>query len=212
MLGPAACNMLLFDRGNGVCTAGILGYTAGEGVLRELNGVGPEGRGLAGGDELVGSGHGVMDDRCKLNEQVIGELVHLGPIRDIGPEDELLVLVCLAVAVIDAIIVNILIEMIGLALILVIDIGRSSDYAAVSCGRRDAESIHKANACKLTVTGLAAVAIREITGRMAEGEAVIGRGIACAEAGTAEAGLNDSACFEQIRDRAYLCQLKIYGN
>ena len=153
-----------------------------------------------------------MDDRCKLDEQIIGELVHLGPIRDIGPKDELLILVSLAIAVIDAIIINILIEMIGLALILVIDIGRSSDYAAVSCGRCDAESIHKANACELTVTGLAAIAIREITGRMAEGETVIGRGIACAEAGTAEAGLDDSACFKQIRDRADLCQLEIYGN
>ena len=47
---------------------------------------------------------------------------------------------------------------------------------------------------------------------MANGEAVVGRGIACAEARAAEAGLDDCSCFHKVGYCAYPVELQAYGH
>ena len=74
---------------------------------------------------------------------------------------------------------------------------------------RDRAGIHQCNRGNLSFLNLRALAIREITGGMANGECIVCRCVARAEARSAECGLDDRSGADQIREHAILRELHI---
>ncbi len=97
-------------------------------------------------------------------------------------------------------------------LIVPIDIGRGGDGAVVPCGGGDGAGVHERNGRDLTLAGLGALAVGEVPGGVAERETVVGGNVACAEARTAEALLDDSAAPQKLFGHADPRELKAGGN
>ena len=72
------------------------------------------------------------------------------------------------------------------------------DASAVGGGSGNGACIHQAHGGKLPLAGLGAFPVGEIAGGVPQGQAVIGGHVACAEAGAAEAGLDNGAGFQQL--------------
>ena len=70
-------------------------------------------------------------------------------------------------------------------------------------------SVHQDYACQLPVSGLRALAVREVARRVADGKGIVCRNVARAEAGAAEAGLEERACLQQLLLHAVSDQLKV---
>ena len=152
-----------------------------------------------------------MDDGGKLHEQILTQRVHFGPVGDVRTHDKLDRGVGLAEAVVHTVGVDRLVKVVVVVDGGVVHVRRGGDAAAV-CRRGGGARIHQAHARKLPLAGLGALAVREVARRVAQGQAVVGGHIARAEAGTAEARLDDRAGLEQLRRRADAHQLERHGH
>ncbi len=74
--------------------------------------------------------------------------------------------------------------------------------AVIGSRRCDAPGIHERHCSHLALARFGTFAVREIAGRVADGQAVIVRRITGAEAGSAERGLDDGACRHEIGQHA----------
>ena len=158
--------------------AHIFRATAAQRELTELERVGTIAGGLARRDELVGGGHRVVDDGGEFHEHVLLHRIHRGPVLDVRAVAELLGEVGLAVAVVDAALVDAVVEGVRLVGVFVLD--------------------DQGNEGNLSLARLGTFAVREVTGGVADGEAVVGGHVAGAEAGTAEGGLDHHAGLEEF--------------
>ena len=95
-----------------------------------------------------------MNNRRKLYEQIIRELILTRPIGNVGTEYELCALISLAEAVINPLFVCRAIIFVLGGGVIVINVGRRGDISAVCGGCGDASRIHKSNARELSLTGL----------------------------------------------------------
>ena len=160
------------------CPANISRIFSGEGELCQAQRVGTIGRSLSGGNQLIGGRYRIVD---------------------------LLIRVCYAVAVEDAVRIDIAVKMIGRSGVFHIQIGSCCQITFVCCCCRDGTGIHKSHGSNLTILKLTSLTVREISGRVTNAEGIVGRCVACAEAGTAEGRLHDSASLHK------LCQSAVSG-
>src|SRR5699024_8859614 len=99
------------------------GVFTAQGELRQTQGIGAEGAGLAAGNQLVGGGHRVGDVAGDFQQQVLGQGLNLRPVLDVGAKAENLVEVALAVTGINAAAVTGIVELIGRDVGGVVDVG-----------------------------------------------------------------------------------------
>ncbi len=78
----------LFQGLKGLGPVHIGGVFAGQGVLRQFERIGAQGRGFARRNQLVRGGYGVGDHTGHLKQQMPGQGAHFRPVRDIGAEDQ----------------------------------------------------------------------------------------------------------------------------
>ena len=81
--------------------------------------------------------------------------------------------------------------------------------ALVRRRRRYGTGIHQRHGGNLSALQLGAFPVREIPGGMADGQCIVGRRVACSEAGPAERRLNDRSRADQIRHRAVFHKLHV---
>ena len=86
-------------------------------------------------------------------------------------------------------------------------LGCRSDCAAVESGGGNGTRVHQCDIGDLTVSGLGAFPVGEVSGGMADGESTVGRDIACAEAWAAESAADRSAGGNQLFQSAGTEQL-----
>ena len=149
-----------------------------------------------------------MDHRCQLHQQILAQLVHLGPVGDVGAHLQLHRGVRLAEAVVYAVFIYRVIEVILMVYGGVVQVRGRSDAAAVCGGGGNGPGIHQAHAGKLPLSGLAALPVGEVPGGVAKRQAVVGGYISRTEAGAAEAGLDNGPGLQQVRRGAQLHQLQ----
>ena len=178
--------------------AHIFRATAAQRELTELERVGTIAGGLARRDELVGGGHRVVDDGGEFQEHVLLHRIHRGPVLDVRAVAELLGEVGLAVAVVDAALVDAVVEGVRLVGVFVLDVRRGGEHAAVRRGGGDGAGVHQGNEGDLSLARLGTFTVREVAGGVADGEAVVGGHVAGAEARAAEGGLDDHAGLEEF--------------
>ncbi len=142
-----------------LAAAHVLGYAAGEGELAELERVGTIAGGFAGGDELVGGGHGVVDDGGQFEQHVLLHGVHLGPVLDVGAVAELGVELLVLVAVVYAALVDLGVKLVGLVAVGVVDVGSGGDDSPVGGGGGDGAGVHEGDEAELALAGLGAFAV-----------------------------------------------------
>ena len=82
----------------------------------------------------------------------------------------------------------------------------------VSCGCGNRARIHQDDPGQLAVSGLRALAVREVSRRVADGKGIVGRNVARAEAGAAEAGLKQRASLQKLLLHAVSDELKVHGD
>ena len=90
--------------------------------------------------------------------------------------------------------------MIGRILIFYIHRGSRCQESFICCGCRNGTCIHQCYGCDLSALQLASFTVREVSGRVSDGECIIGRCISCAETWSTECGLHDRSCFHQCRN------------
>ena len=89
-------------------------------------------------------------------------------------------------------------------------LGRGQDAAVGGrCG--DGPRVHQSDRGHLAVAGLGTFAVREVPGGVTDGEAVVGRGIARAEAGAAERGTDDGTGGHEVGDGAVPGEFDVDG-
>ena len=156
-----------------------------------------------------------MDDGTQLDQQVFLQSGHLGPVLDVGTVAQLGGGIGLTEALIAALGVNraviSVLQILGRGRF-VLEIGSSSQHAAVGSGGSDGTGIHQSHGRDLTVAGLGAFAVGEVTGGVTDGQCVVGRGITGTEAGAAESGLHDCASLHQGGGGAVLGDGQIDGS
>ena len=94
----------------------------------------------------------------------------------------------------------------------IVHIGGGGDASAVGGSGGDGAGVHQAHGGELTLAGLGALAVGEVAGGVPQAQAVVGGHIACAEAGAAEAGLDNRAGGQQIGRHAVAGQLQRHGH
>ncbi len=151
-----------------------------------------------------------MDHGGQLHQQVLGEIVHLGPVGDVGAHDQLHAGIGLAEAVVQAVVIHFLVEVILVVNGGIVHVGGGGDASAVGGGGGDGAGVHQAHGGKLALTGLGALAVGEVAGGVPQGQAVVGGHIPGAKAGAAEAGLDDGAGGKQLGGGADLRQVQRY--
>ena len=178
--------------------ANVLRHAARKGKFAEFQRVGTIGRGLARGNQLVGGGHGVVDDGGQFEEHIFLHRVHLGPVLDVRTVLQRLVEVFVAETVIDATLVDLRIEVVGHVAVGVIDVGSGSDDTTVGSRSGNRTGIHQRHERELTLTGLRTFAVGEVTGGVANRQAVVGGHVAGTEARATEGRLDNHASLEQF--------------
>ena len=194
---------------HGLCVADICRVLAGERELRQTQRVGAVGRGFAGRNQLVGRRHRVGDVGNHLHQQIVRERGLFRPILDVRPHAQLVLRLGLTITVVNALLIHAAIEEILRMGVGHIQIRCGGQAAAVDRRRGDGTCIHERHAGHLPLAGLAALAVREVSGRVADGELAVGRGVAGTEARAAEALADDRACGSDVGQRAVLHQLDI---
>ena len=113
-------------------------------------------------------------------------------------------------AVVDALVVDTLLKVVvGHGVLHIGQLAGGGQVAAVGRGGRNGAGVHQGDGADLALAGLGALAVREVAGRVADGEFAVGRGVACAEAGAAEALAEDAAGGDNVRHSAVFDQLQI---
>ena len=113
-------------------------------------------------------------------------------------------------AVVDALVVDTLLKVVvGHGVLHVGQLAGGGQVAAVGRGGRNGAGVHQGDGADLALAGLGALAVREVAGRVADGELTVGRGVARAEAGAAEALAEDAAGGDNVRHSAVFDQFQI---
>ena len=125
---------------------------------------------------------------------------HLRPVFDVRAADQFGIRVTLAEALIDAMLVRscVIVEL-G-AFVVITQLICCGDASAVGSGRGNAARIHQCNAGNLTIAGFGTLTVGEVARGVADGQTAVCRGIACAEAGTAECGTDGGTCVDELFD------------
>ena len=176
------------------------GTRRGKGKLAEADGVGAVRRGLAGGDQLIGGGDGVADHGAELYQEIVLQLRHLGPVLDVGAVAQLGSGVGLSEALVAALFIDgpvVVVDHLLRGGLVVVDIGGRGEDAAVAGRGGDGPGVHQGHRGDLAIGGLAALAVGEVPGGVADRQGVIGRGVAGAKARAAEGWLHDAAGLHQ---------------
>ncbi len=139
-----------------------------------------------------------MDDGGQFEEHIFLHRIHRGPVLDVRTILQRLLEVFLAEAVVDAALVDLCIEVVGVVCVVVIDIGCSGDDTTVGSRGSNRTGIHQRHERELTLTGLRTFAVGEVTGGVTNRQAVVGGHVAGTEARTAECGLDDNTSLEQF--------------
>ena len=207
--GGAGC----LQRLRGLGPRHIVRVTAGQGKLRQLQGVGAVGGCLAGGDQLVGGSDLVPQDGGHLHEKIVGQGGDSGPLGNIGAVFQGCVRLRPAEAEVDPAVVHRTIEpALHRRGRRVVHVGGGGEDAVVPRRGGDGAGIHEDHAGKLTVGGLGALPVGEVAGGVADGQPIVGGYIPRAEAGAAEAGLEQCAGGQQGLLDAVFHQLQIDGD
>ena len=182
--------------------AHVLGVASGEGKLSQAQGVRPEGGGLTGRDQFIRRCDFVQDPGADLEQDVFRQRLQIRPGLDVGAVEQLDGGIGLAEALVDAGPVDRVVVIVGRDLSPAVKFRRRGQDAAV-CGRRgDRARVHERRGCHLAVARLGALAVGEVPGGVADGEAVVHGRISRAEAGAAEGRLDDSASRHEVSDIA----------
>ena len=113
-------------------------------------------------------------------------------------------------AVVDALVVDTLLKVVVRHGVLHVgQLTGGGQVAAVGRGGRNGAGVHQGDGADLALAGLGALAVREVAGRVADGELAVGRGVARAEAGAAETLAEDAAGGDNVRHSAVFDQLQI---
>ena len=191
----------------------VFGVSAGQGKRRKLQRIRAIRRCFARGDQLVRRGHGVAQDGGHLHEKVFRERRNLRPFGNVGAELQLVLRLGLSNTKVDALLVNVRVKCARNRLGCVVrNVSSGGEHAVVPCGRCNRARVHQDNAGQLTVSGLRALAVREVARRVADGEGVVGRNVARAEAGAAEAGLKQRTSLQKLLLHAVSDELEIHGD
>ena len=193
--------------------AHVLRLPAGEGELRQPQGVGAVRGGLAGGDQFVGGGHRVPQHRRQLHQQIVRQRPHLRPVGDVGSQNQVRVrLRARLPSVVDPLFVDPRVKMVGTPDRRIVDLRGGGDSSAVSGCGGDGPGVHQTHGGKLALTGLGALPVGKVPGGVPEAQAVVGGHVSRAEAGTAEAGLDDRAALQQVCRGPHFGQLQADGD
>ncbi len=117
----------------------------------------------------------------------------------------------MAIAIIDAALIDALVEVIGLVCVGVVNIGSSSDNTAVGCGGSNRACIHQSHERDLTLAGLRTLAVGEVAGGVANTQTIVCGNVAGAEARAAECGLDNATGLKQLFGDARACGGHIDG-
>ena len=131
MGGNVTCAALGFLGCHVLGTGHILRHPTAQGKFRQTQRVGAVGGGLAGGNQLIGGGHVIVDDGSQLHQQILRQIVHLGPVGDVGTHYQLCAGISLAEAVIQPVVVHGFVKMILPAHRRIFYISGGGDAAAV---------------------------------------------------------------------------------
>ena len=201
------------QRLRGLGTGHIVRVAAGQGKLRQLHGVGAVGGRLAGGDQLVGGGHLVPQDGGHLHEKIIGQGGDGGPLGNIGAVFQGRIRLRLAKAEVDPAVVHRTVEpALHRRRRRVVHIGGGGEDTVVPRRGGDGAGVHEDDASQLAVGGLGTLPVGEVAGGVADGQPIVGGYIPRAEAGAAEAGLEQCAGGQQGLLDTVFHQLQIDGD
>ena len=193
----------------------VLGVLPAQGEVGQPQGVGAVGGGLPRGDELVGGGHRVIDGGAHREQQVLRQGDLLRPVGDVGAEDQLLVRVGFAHAVVHpglvggVVIGPLLVWMVGGHVGQLVGGGEHAPHLR-RCG--DGPGVHQGHIGHLAIPRLGALPVGEVPGGVADGEAAVGGHVSRPEAGSAEAGADGRPGGHEGRDVTLLGQLQHDGH
>ena len=191
-------------------TSNISRILSGKCELCKAQRVGTVRGSLSGRDQLVRCRNRIMDLGNHFHDQVLRKRRHLRPVLDVWSELDLYVRICHAVAVKYSVCVNIAVEVILLSLVFHIHSCSRGQISFICSCCSNRTRIHQCYGSDLSALQLASLTVREVSGRMADRECVVGRCVSCTEAGSAEGGLHNSSCLKQICYRTILHQFHIY--
>ncbi len=163
---------------------------AGQGKLRQSQRIGAVTGGLAGGNQFIRGGHGVMDLTDHPQHQILRQLSHLRPVLDVGAQHNLRLRICHAVRVKYSVGINIAVKMIFVSADIAVKLRGRGQHTLVSSSGRNGTGIHQCYGRNLAALQLGPLPVGEIPCRVADTEGIVGRGIPCAEARSAESGLH----------------------
>ena len=178
----------------------IFGVAPGEGELRQAQGVGAEGGCFTGGDEFVSGRHFIEDLGADLQQDVVRQRLQFRPGLDVGAVKEADFRLCLPESLIDARPVDRVVKIMSRHIAPDVIVRRGSEDSSVGRRRRNGPGVHEGCRRHLAFAGLGSFAVREIPCCMADRQAVVHGGVAGAEAGTAEGGLDDGSRCHEVRD------------
>ena len=136
----------------------------------------------------------------------------MGPVGDVGSQDQFLLRPGLSIAVVDPFLVHALVEVVGTPDRLIHNLRGGGDVSAVQGRGGDGPGVHQTHGGELAFAGLGALSVGEVPGGVAEAETVVGGHVSRAEAGAAEARLYDGSALQQVRRGPGLRQLQADGN
>ena len=125
-----------------------------------------------------------MDLRYHFQNQILRQSAHGRPVLDIRAKMDLHTRICHTVAVKYAILVDLAVEEIFRITEFHIQIRCCCQITFIGCGCCDGSGIHQCHRCDLSILKLGTFPVREVSGRMADTESIIGRSIPGAEART----------------------------
>ena len=187
----------------------VLRITSRKRELCEAERVRTIGRGLTGRDELIGRSDRIEDLRRNLEKDVVGHHLLLRPVLDVRSEAKRQLEICLAPALVYAVLVCLVIVVVLRDIAPAVEFLGRGQLTAVGCGRGDGTSVHEAYGRHLAYARLRALTVREVTGRMADGKCVVRRCVACAEARAAESGTDDGTRIHEVCEQSLAVEVGI---
>ena len=210
-VGQYAFFALLFQFLYSLCPAHISGVAAGECEGGELQRVGTVRGRFTRWYQLIGGGHGIQQNAGHVQQKIFAKRWYIGPLGYIGAEPEGLVLLSPAKAEVYTPVVDCAVKAaFMLYRLVIVHVRRRGEHAAVGSRSGYGPGVHKYDAGKLAVSRLRAFPVREVAGGVTYGERIVCGHVSRAEAGAAEAGLEQRAGFEKRLLYAGLYQLEVY--
>ena len=195
-----------FDGPDFFCPAHVVRIPADHGEAGNFLRIGAVGGGFTGGNQLIG-GDRALIGAGNLQQKMLLQTCHLRPVGNVRALHKLCGRIRLAIALVHLSLIDFFIKMMLQCPVFNIEGIRCCQSSAVSYGRRNGAGIHEADRSHLSLSRLAALAVRIVPGHMPDAELVVGRGVGDTEAGAADTGPEGNTGECQLRSHALLHQI-----